>query len=267
MKKRIEFGNLWIYLSIVLGCATTGSAQNEAVRNTKTDRKYGNTTEVYKKGDATDNAVLGEIEKDYGLGDVVRITVAPPPPPPVEELEKPKLTALSNNNDRNIPVLNVPNIINPIPTGKDIRTTPEVTDPNLTTSTYTNTGKDSNINRPSTTDVKLKTFPVTQEEMPIASNTPSKKSKGILPPPVIENLDMRLFNKGKEKIVSEKITKTTSVKVSMSTKTTKNNSFNSIRSYNSKSCKKKSWFSFFGKKKMTPTRRKVSGKEPGCYRF
>ncbi len=56
-------------------------AQSPVVKNTSTDKTYANTTEIQKVKNASVEQVLTEINNDYGLGDVVRITDAPPPKP------------------------------------------------------------------------------------------------------------------------------------------------------------------------------------------
>ena len=74
-------------------------AQTPVVKNTATDKTYANTTEIQKVKNASVEQVLTEIDKDYGLGDVVRITDAPPPKsvettPTVNRVEKPiKITS------------------------------------------------------------------------------------------------------------------------------------------------------------------------------
>ena len=54
------------------------SAQTTSVKGTKTDKVFANTTEIYKSKSASDAQVLAELESDYGIGDVVRISDAPP---------------------------------------------------------------------------------------------------------------------------------------------------------------------------------------------
>jgi outer membrane protein OmpA-like peptidoglycan-associated protein len=65
--------------SLTLLCAATAlSAQNE-IHSTATDVKYGNTTVVYTKdSNYNDQAILAQLDDSYGVGDVVRITVATP---------------------------------------------------------------------------------------------------------------------------------------------------------------------------------------------
>jgi hypothetical protein len=55
---------------------------------TETDEKYANTTIVYTHGVAKDADVLNQMNTSFGMGDVVRIAVAPPKPstPPVAKL-------------------------------------------------------------------------------------------------------------------------------------------------------------------------------------
>jgi hypothetical protein len=68
--------SLWMLLSGFCGSA---SAQKEVVKETLTNKNYANTTEVHKKESATDADVLSQLEGNYGIGDEVRISIAPPP--------------------------------------------------------------------------------------------------------------------------------------------------------------------------------------------
>ena len=62
----------------LLFTATALTAQNE-IQSTATDFKYGNTTVVYAKdSNYNDQAILSQLDNSYGIGDVVRITVATP---------------------------------------------------------------------------------------------------------------------------------------------------------------------------------------------
>lgn len=45
--------------------------------NTRIDERYGNTTVVYKDKNTTDAELLNRLDKEYGMGDVIRITQAP----------------------------------------------------------------------------------------------------------------------------------------------------------------------------------------------
>lgn len=68
---------LWV---ILMGfCFSTFAQQKEVVKETLTNKNYANTTEVHKKATATDAEVLSQLEGNYGIGDEVRISVAPPP--------------------------------------------------------------------------------------------------------------------------------------------------------------------------------------------
>ena len=96
------------------------SAQTTSVKGTKTDKVFANTTEIYKSKSASDAQVLAELESDYGIGDVVRISDAPPVSTTVPlsqtttvQSEKkampaiPKVVSLSNSI---IPVENIPSV-------------------------------------------------------------------------------------------------------------------------------------------------------------
>lgn len=57
----------------------TLNAQTTKPLETSTDEKYSNTTIVYRNDkNASDAVILAQIEKEYGMGDVVRIAEAPP---------------------------------------------------------------------------------------------------------------------------------------------------------------------------------------------
>ncbi|MFN0176857.1 MAG: hypothetical protein ACKVU0_19605, partial [Saprospiraceae bacterium] len=69
-----------IAAAFVLTASISVQAQNP-VESTHIDEKYAYTTVVYKNTAATDKDVLSSLEKDFGIGDVVRVTLAPPPTP------------------------------------------------------------------------------------------------------------------------------------------------------------------------------------------
>ncbi len=80
--------------------AVTGSlnAQTTKPLETRTDEKYGNTTIVYRNDKGTSDAViLSQIEKEYGMGDVVRIAEAPPKPPVAPALAQTEVTKPTAN--------------------------------------------------------------------------------------------------------------------------------------------------------------------------
>lgn len=78
MKSSLNFKH---FLALPLLLAVSASfAQNE-IQGTQTDETYGNTTIVYTKDKSTnDAAILAQLDNSYGIGDVVRITVAQPKP-------------------------------------------------------------------------------------------------------------------------------------------------------------------------------------------
>jgi outer membrane protein OmpA-like peptidoglycan-associated protein len=78
MKSSLNFKH---FLALPLLFAVSASfAQNE-IQGTQTDETYGNTTVIYTKDkSANDAAILAQLDNSYGIGDVVRITVAQPKP-------------------------------------------------------------------------------------------------------------------------------------------------------------------------------------------
>ncbi|MDZ7878173.1 MAG: hypothetical protein U5L45_10910 [Saprospiraceae bacterium] len=77
-----RLGKVYLLASINV-VATITFAQtpvSPAIKGTKTDNSYANTTEVSKTKAASDAQVLSEIEGDYGIGDVVRIVITTPKP-------------------------------------------------------------------------------------------------------------------------------------------------------------------------------------------
>jgi hypothetical protein len=73
--KRIS---LWLYLCLFCSLSFAQSNQEGAVKGTRTDKNFANTTAIYKSEKASDEQVLTEIEGDYGLGDMIRISNAAP---------------------------------------------------------------------------------------------------------------------------------------------------------------------------------------------
>ncbi len=76
MTKIVNFSNILVI--IALSMATT-SLQAQ-IKGSKTDEKFGNATVIYKETGAIDTQILAQLEATMGMGDEVRITVAPPKP-------------------------------------------------------------------------------------------------------------------------------------------------------------------------------------------
>lgn len=73
----VQKAPIWMLLC---GFSFTSSAQQTGVvKETLTNKNYANTTEVHKKATATDAEVLSQLDGNYGIGDEVRISIAPPP--------------------------------------------------------------------------------------------------------------------------------------------------------------------------------------------
>ena len=92
--------------ALLQGCFLDLFAQNQTVvKATKTDKTYANTTEIHKSEASSDTQVLNEVANNYGMGDVVRITVAPPPPPPTKPVEKSVKMAIQVNEKSVLPTI------------------------------------------------------------------------------------------------------------------------------------------------------------------
>jgi hypothetical protein len=75
-------------------------AQNP-IKGTNTDAKYANTTVVYKDSTTTDLNILSKLDnQDLGIGDVVRITVAPPKPAPAPVVKTRTAAPATQNFDK-----------------------------------------------------------------------------------------------------------------------------------------------------------------------
>lgn len=83
MNISLKSRSLLLSLSVMAAGATVLPAQS--VKEIVTDEKYANTTIVYKHANstATDAEILNQLNSSYGMGDVVRIAVAPPKPAPI----------------------------------------------------------------------------------------------------------------------------------------------------------------------------------------
>lgn len=66
----------------------TSFGLNAQIQSTHTDTKFAYTTVVYKDKAATDKDVLSALDNSIGMGDVVRVTVAPPKPAAVPTVDK-----------------------------------------------------------------------------------------------------------------------------------------------------------------------------------
>jgi hypothetical protein len=99
-------GLLFTFLPVVLTAQTAGipAQESTSVKRTKTDNTFANTTEIHKKETASDEQILNEISDDFGLGDVVRITVAPPPSPPTAVITK---TSVLTESKKSMPSLSI----------------------------------------------------------------------------------------------------------------------------------------------------------------
>jgi hypothetical protein len=77
----MKLKNFGFAVCYMLTAAASINAQSP-IKGAATDEKFANTTVVYKDSNATDLDVLSQMDNSIGMGDVVRITVAPPKPAP-----------------------------------------------------------------------------------------------------------------------------------------------------------------------------------------
>ena len=77
----MKLKNFGLAVCYMLTAAASLNAQSP-IKGAATDEKFANTTVVYKESNATDLDVLSRMDNSIGMGDVVRITVAPPKPAP-----------------------------------------------------------------------------------------------------------------------------------------------------------------------------------------
>jgi hypothetical protein len=164
------------FFVLLLGLSNFAIAQQPTVVNTKVNTTFANTTEVHKTKTATDIEVLNEIEKDYGLGDVVRISVAPPPPPPTEQLPVSSKLGV-NGGKQDMPL---------IPNATVITKTPSASTPTTTVNTEGGIpNKKLNSTTPNNSSLVEKQEPNTQDPKQPSQWDKTPLSK-IGKPPVAE---------------------------------------------------------------------------------
>jgi hypothetical protein len=87
----MNYLKLWS-LGVFLCYTLAAISQKSAVVGTATDSVFYNTTVVYKADATTDMEALLSLSNSIGMGEVVRITVAPPKPAPQVASAKPVTT-------------------------------------------------------------------------------------------------------------------------------------------------------------------------------
>ena len=220
-----------VVLSIILVSSFSTAAQKTLVTDTKTDQTYANTTQVFKSEKATDSQVLAEIDGNFGIGDVVRIAVAPPkpktvPPPPAAA---PNPTV--NSKTPNLAVVATPTQ----QTTMTVNSAPNVV----------KTAEPQGITTPSEQKVTLTNI----------ENTPSRVSRDV--PSVNEvNQEDKITERASTQNKREHMERS-------STKSEK--SSNSVKRSSGKSSRKSS-FSLFSNWSFKSTKFK-GGSKFGCYRF
>ncbi len=269
--RKISFWLLFSYTSSM-------SAQQTAslVTDFKTDRRFANTTEIYKAEKASDTDVLTEIEANYGLGDVVRITVAPPKPKP-----EPVKVAVTTYNTVNTPKTNLATVANSTPrTQPTTRQTKPVqveyriiesktTLPSTSTTTTNATpvSKTTNVSAPIAS--KTTTIPITVStpSIPVASKTNASADEKKPQDLTAEN------SPNASKLVSmnnnEDLTNTSVENKETRVSNRASKSSNSVKSVKSSKSNSKKSFSLFKNISFTSAKKSKpsGGKKYGCYRF
>jgi hypothetical protein len=301
--KRIS---LWLYLCLFYSLSFAQSNEGGAVKGTRTDKNFANTTAIYKSEKASDEQVLTEIEGDYGLGDMVRISNAPPAtvvlpapvlPKTVESINRlpntqilvvspfkmPKSGDRKGKKEDNSGEKNKENEPLASSNNKENLTNKGITEKQGKESTnepnekrITREGKDL-VNSPSENKEKL------NKDLTDAPSEKLKKSDDIYNP--IEKSDKNApvsseKKGGNETAKTSRITtdkkKTTAL---VSTNANKKWMADNLATYNKSSPRthrstvtyspqKKSWFPFFGKKKTSKMPKTVKNKKSDrCYQF
>jgi hypothetical protein len=98
----LKKSSLWILL---MYSGSISAQTTVSVVTTQTDKNFANTTEIYKMGAASDTQVLAEIDGNFGLGDVVRITIAPPKPEPKAPTAEVKANVSLNTKNADLAVV------------------------------------------------------------------------------------------------------------------------------------------------------------------
>lgn len=184
------------------------SAQTTSVKGTKTDKVFANTTEIYKSKSASDAQVLAELESEYGIGDVVRISDAPPASTTVPlsrttsvQSDKkampaiPKAVSLTNTST---PVENIPPVNKEL--APKITSTPIPQNTQKSTSTTTNPLSNQALVISSGTyksDIEMPEKKVISERNTpkAAESTIEKKSKAYSPPSVKSSKSTKSYMK------------------------------------------------------------------------
>ena len=79
MNTILNFSKHFATVGLVFSTLSLNAQAQKPVESTHVDEKFAYTTVVYKNTAASDKDVLASLENDFGIGDVVRVTLAPPP--------------------------------------------------------------------------------------------------------------------------------------------------------------------------------------------
>jgi hypothetical protein len=294
--KRIS---LWLYLCFFCSLSFAQSNQGGAVKGTRTDKNFANTTAIYKSEKASDEQVLTEIEGEYGLGDMVRISNAAPasvvlpasilpktvnsinplPTPQILSVSHFKLPKanikkgekedeISENSKENEPLASTVKLKNKeIPSekqGRESRNTPN----EMRIARGNKDGK----NAPSETKKDLTDSPSEKLEKGKNNNNSIEKSDKSSSFTSVRKSEKEEVRKGRTTAEVKKITPTVSTnsnkKWMADNLASSSSSRRTHRSAVTYTPQKKSWFPFFGKKKTSKMPKTVKNKKSDrCYQF
>jgi hypothetical protein len=264
MKNTSFFKHIGLGLLLASGFSTM--AQKTIVTDTKTDQTYANTTQVFKSEKATDSQVLAEIDGNFGIGDVVRIAVAPPPtktvPPPPPAA--PKQTVSSKN-----PTISV--VATSIQQGTTTVNTPSNAAPNMVKAAEPQRVTTPTQQKRTVVYIPLETKPnvaKTAEPQRVATptNTTPNMVKTVEPQVVTTTPinESNLVNDNTERASTQNNEKQIERRSTKSERTS-----NSAKTRSSGKSSRKSSFSLFSNLsfKSSKSSKFKSGSKFGCYRF
>jgi hypothetical protein len=254
---------LWLFMCLF--CSTVIAQSNQgAVKGTRTDKNFANTTEIHKTEKASDEQVLSEIEGDYGLGDVIHISNAPPVSVFLPSSVLP--AKIESVTPKALPVI-LPAAHFKMPKNTVKKEDNSVENKNNTTPFSSN----ETVENKGTPSTNLADSPTENKEKSGKKGASFNTKSPILNPSnKSENRDKKTTMADVEKRNSSTISPlNTNKKLAVDTRFSTN--LNTTRTHRSTSVSynsKKSWFPFFNKKRTSKMPRTVKNrKSDRCYKF
>jgi hypothetical protein len=263
MEQTTHIIKLRLWLFMCLFCSAVFAQSNSgAVKGTRTDKNFANTTEIHKTEKASDEQVLSEIEGEYGLGDVIHISNAPPVsvflpssilPSKIESVKPLALPILLPAAHFKLPKNKV----------KNEQNTAGNTDKPLPFSVI-ETGE-----KPEKKGDLTETLPSKSADLPTENKGEIDRDEDSFEKKSSSNLPKKTESRGSNTTVSGVEKLNTNKKLAGYNRLSSN--FNTTRSHRSTTVRydtKKSWFPFFNKKRTSKMPKTVKNKKNDrCYRF